>query len=322
MLTPEELNTLRKDLEEIGIKAQEHFAASLEAAAEIALAHHDDPNIFKEDRNAHYINTHWSQYAPEELVVAGEKLGREIPPLLSRLVHFVRQAPLLSEADLADLRFLSKELMSALRYRQHKEWGPKVLRDEDSVLGIRPAGQDDSEWLSITIAQVTFQGSLHEVFRIIDFLVVQDQDLPAAIASTRDNTILRVKPKTAFIIMSMSRDLEDVKETIKDVFRKFGVTANRADDIEHQDVITERILNEIAVSEFLIADLTGERPSVYYEVGYAHAIGKRPILYRRAGSQLHFDLSVHNCPEYESLTDLRKKLTSRLSTITNRNPVE
>lgn len=131
-----------------------------------------------------------------------------------------------------------------------------------------------------------------------------------------------VVSNTAFILMWMSKDipdLEDVSNTVKETFRKYGIAAVRADDVEHQGVITEVVLQQIRESEFLFADLSGERPNVYYEVGFAHAIGKRPILCRKAGTQIHFDLAGHNVPEYRNVTHLRSLLEKRLQAMTGKN---
>ena len=92
------------------------------------------------------------------------------------------------------------------------------------------------------------------------------------------------------------------------MFQEFGIRAITADEIEHDGAITDRILDEIEASEFLIADVTYERPNVYYEIGHAHARSKRVILFRKKGTTLHFDVAHRNCPEYENTTELKDRL--------------
>jgi nucleoside 2-deoxyribosyltransferase len=114
--------------------------------------------------------------------------------------------------------------------------------------------------------------------------------------------------------------LTDVADAVKEVCAQFGIRAVRADDIQHDGLITQRVLDEIKTAEFRFADLSGNRPNVYYEVGYAHALGRRVILFRKSGTGLHFDLAGYNCPEYENLHELKDHLTKRLRTLTGKEP--
>jgi hypothetical protein len=76
-----------------------------------------------------------------------------------------------------------------------------------------------------------------------------------------------------------------------------------------KEIIDEIVLNHIDESEYLIVDLTDERPNVYYELGYAHGYGKKfenIILIAKKGTPLHFDIRNMNTIFFKDHNQLRK----------------
>ena len=240
----------------------------------------------------------------QETKIAGVK--DSITRFGNRLISAMETSPLILKDEIPDMRMAVRRILAAVRLRGlyfANGWG-------DEGTGWRESESDYIE------AVREFEDCVTRLRGILPMLASpSDQtDLPVPI-----NSQVRTKPNTAFVMMQIDNKvgkLEDVKEGVKEIFREFGVVAARADEIEHSDSITQRILDEIQTSEFLFADLSGERPSVYYEVGYAHALGKRVIMYREAGTRLHFDLSVHNVKEYSSVTQLKAELRNRLEAVT------
>jgi len=303
--TEADIDALRRELNDICKEAEKFFAEVVEA--------------FRDGPHWNFHPDVWSKLAPDDQATVNRLRGK-LKPLMLKIMEAGRGAPLLSEVDQTDLQILTRKMSSALQFKEYRRWDPEVLHDEGTVLGVNPAGQSE-QGVEPKDALKHFRAAYTKVLETINLLSPTPERMPSAIVSTEVPNVRRYRPNTAFIMMWISDEhpeLEDVKNCFKEVFKAFGIAAVRSDEIEHGDVITKRILDEIAASEYLIADLTGERPSVYYEVGYAHAIGKRPILYRKKGTPLHFDLAVHNVPEYENITDLKQKLQRRLSILTNR----
>lgn len=177
--------------------------------------------------------------------------------------------------------------------------GPlSILVDRDDIV---------ANYLGFTSLENHFDSDVGEGGRAVSIV---DEQIPVGESSD------------VFVLMNMDPldpSLDDVLNGIKEVCARFGLEAMRIDEEEHSDQITSRIIQRIRESDIIIADLSGERPNVYYEVGFAHALEKRPILYRRSGTKLHFDLSVHNVPEYTNLTELKERLHGRLEAILGRS---
>jgi len=257
----------------------------------------------------------WDDLLTTELHQEGEDLRTNIKRLSVDIAGAARGSPLIAEADLQDIRHNTRRMLASIHFHRYRHWGVRVHHDEDVVLGVDPPSQDEESVPGVAIARDIFDHSATSAGELIDLLS------PAGTIQTAAAGTESYRPNTAFIMMAIDKnqpELEDIKNSIKDVCKEFGITAVTADDIEHEDTITDRILKEIETNEFLIADLTGERPNVYYEIGHAHARSKRVILYRRAGTRLHFDIAHRNCPDYENITDLKQQLRKRLEALTNK----
>lgn len=100
---------------------------------------------------------------------------------------------------------------------------------------------------------------------------------------------------------------------IKQVAEECGVVAERVDEQHYSETMLERIYAQIENCDFIIAEMTGKNPNVFYEVGYAHAKKKLCILIAQDPGDIPFDLKHHNHIIYDgSIGDLKVKLASRI----------
>jgi nucleoside 2-deoxyribosyltransferase len=134
----------------------------------------------------------------------------------------------------------------------------------------------------------------------------------------------RALDNNAFIAMpfdATNPDLEDVLETIKQASAKCGIHATRIDDEQSIEKITDRIIEAINNSQFVIANLTKERPNVFFEAGYAHGKGKIPIYIAREGTTVHFDLKDYPIIFFKNNKNLREELIKRLRALKQKRPL-
>ena len=90
---------------------------------------------------------------------------------------------------------------------------------------------------------------------------------------------------------------------IKPVCEKCGFIAQRVDEFNTSESITQEILDALNDYELVIADLTGHNPNVFFEIGYRTKSQKPIIHLKRKDEIIPFDVSAIHTFEYD-LTDL------------------
>jgi hypothetical protein len=119
-----------------------------------------------------------------------------------------------------------------------------------------------------------------------------------------------------FVIMPFSgTDMDETYGAVKDECRKLRLRSRRVDENAGGGIVIAEITELIERAEFIVCDLTSERPNVYYELGYAHGAGNEAmdiLLIAKEGTLLHFDIAPFRVHFYSSTEHLRSIVSVNL----------
>lgn len=119
--------------------------------------------------------------------------------------------------------------------------------------------------------------------------------------SSQDDFLRRRNERT-FVIGPIGKENSPTRnrsDTIFDFLIKPAVelcglpSPRRVDQSPAPIPITDEIVSELIECDLVIADLHGQNPNVFYELGIRHTTGKPCILLTEKGDQLPFDLNIH-----------------------------
>lgn len=123
--------------------------------------------------------------------------------------------------------------------------------------------------------------------------------------------------KSIFVAMPFSDDFDDIYwYGIKQPIEKVNCKPELLKHEKFIGVIIDRIKRRIKESKLVIADISGNNPNVFYEVGYAQALDK-PVILISQQEETAFDLSTHRHILYSSkrISFLEKELSEHLTEI-------
>jgi len=124
---------------------------------------------------------------------------------------------------------------------------------------------------------------------------------------------VRQLPARVFVVMQFSDPYQQLYlDVIQPVAREFGLEAYHVGELAGPGTILNDIVQGLVESKIIIAEITPPNQNVFYELGYAHALGKPTILLAERGKQLPFDITQYRCLFYDNTIGGKKAIEQGL----------
>jgi hypothetical protein len=196
--------------------------------------------------------------------------------------------------------------------------GWRGLRTEGSENNLKPE----------TLYQVEVHLRGQRVALFVNAVRVLEGDLPHPLADDRiglfafgdapvqftDFQVETGRPQ-AFVVMQYSPPYDVLfSDVIEPVAKEAGFIAYRAADVYRPGLVLEDVIRGLAESELIVAEITPPNQNVFYELGYAHALGKPTILLaeKTQRGELPFDIRGHRVIFYDNTIGGKKEVSEHL----------
>lgn|GEM_PF-2091849 len=122
--------------------------------------------------------------------------------------------------------------------------------------------------------------------------------------------------RQALLVMPFATEFDDRHTIVREVFADLGYKCVRMDDLQYLGNIVHELYDKLVESQFIVADISGNNPNVFYELGYADALEKTVIVLKHQDSVAPFDVSGRRLIIYNKMTDLKEKLIAMVNGLT------
>lgn len=192
---------------------------------------------------------------------------------------------------------------------QHRAGGDRAMLKPNQIYRVEARLRGANFTLlidTVTVASVDVTSPAGKA-RQVGLLCRGDFDI-----TVRHFTVAATKPK-AFVVMQFSGEYDDLyRDVVKEVCKDYEVNVLRADEVAGPGLILGDVVRELSTSQLVIADITPTNANVFFEVGYALALGKPTILLARKGTALPFDVAGFRVLFYEDTIGGKNRLEDGL----------
>lgn len=114
--------------------------------------------------------------------------------------------------------------------------------------------------------------------------------------------------RQVFVLTPFNEIFDETYNNIKDIVMSMGIRCTRGDEELKTGSVLSHIVQLMLESKIIIANIDGRNSNVYYELGIAHALGKKTILLSTDVDNIPFDLKTQRILFYSTKSELKEKL--------------